>query len=130
MCRLHLQVVQQYVKTVTQSVRQATHGGKPGRRGGDAHPTQTKKERQAKARAEREMRMLLGTAAVKKKAAPPPKKTAEEEKAAIDESKLPLEERIELQRQRLPRDGLTPVTEESFAAWKAKRERKRKREET
>ena len=32
-----------------------------------------------------------------------------------------LEEKIELERAALPSEGLTPITKESFFAWKAKR---------
>lgn len=39
------------------------------------------------------------------------------------EEELTLEEKIEEERAALPTDGLTPITKESFAAWKEKRAR-------
>lgn len=39
-----------------------------------------------------------------------------------------LEEKIELERAALPSEGLTPITKESFFAWKAKRAAQRQKE--
>ena len=39
-----------------------------------------------------------------------------------------MEEKIEEERAALPSEGLTPVTKESFFAWKAKRAEKKQKE--
>ncbi len=57
------------------------------------------------------------------------KKEREEEMAAALEAETnapDITERIEAERAKLPSTGLTPVTEESFAAWKLKRDERRK----
>lgn len=46
---------------------------------------------------------------------------ADEAKRGQDEDAKTLEEIIEEERAALPADGLTPVTKESFFAWKKKR---------
>jgi hypothetical protein len=59
------------------------------------------------------------------------KKAREEEAAAKRDEEMnapDITERIEEERARLPSTGLTPVTAESFAAWKARRDERRKAE--
>ena len=50
-------------------------------------------------------------------------KILEEIMKAESKEELTLEERIEQQRQELPSEGLTPVTKETFMAWKAKKQK-------
>ena len=48
----------------------------------------------------------------------------EAEEAKLQEA-LTLEEQIEAERAALPSEGLTPVTKESFEAWKQRRKEKK-----
>jgi hypothetical protein len=64
----------------------------------------------------------------------PPGYILKSDKEKMDRAKdqeIPMEEQIEFERAKLPTEGLTPVTKESFMAWKTKKreEQQKKREE-
>ena len=54
-------------------------------------------------------------------------KLLEEIMKAESKEELPLEERIEQQRLELPSEGLTPVTKETFMAWKVKKQKEKEK---
>ena len=56
------------------------------------------------------------------------KKDNKQQESSDEEEKLTMEEEIEQQRAALPSTGLTPVTKESFEAWKKAKAAKKKAE--
>jgi hypothetical protein len=119
--------VQAFVHSVTQSVK----SGNPAQRAAQAENEQKKKEKEAKKAFQEEMEKLF-------KAVDAPKKTENEEEDLgcapddylfrpedfedVQEDDTRLEEKLELEREALKgRTDLTPVTEESFQAWKAQK---------
>mmetsp|Transcript_22082 Transcript_22082/g.71081 ORF Transcript_22082/g.71081 Transcript_22082/m.71081 type:complete len:255 (-) Transcript_22082:960-1724(-) len=106
--------VQQYVTQVEKSLL-------------GAGPERSKKA-EKKAKREEELAMAaLFKEAKKKNAGQQQQRREEDEVQEVKEEDLPLEERIERQRARLPPGG-TKVTEEVFIAWLKRRARRRKRE--
>lgn len=121
--------VQAFVHSVTQSVKQ----GNPQQRQAQAENEQKRKEKEAKKAFQEEMEKLF-------KAVDAPKKVAgtdgeedlgcdpdeylfrPEDFEAVQEDDSRLEEKLEAEREALKgRTDLTPVTEETFQAWKAQK---------
>ncbi len=121
--------VQAYVQSVTQNVKQ----GNPDQRKHQAELEAKKKQKEEKRAFEEEMQKLFKSVDSGKAAAPEPKDDdgdlgcdpdeylfRPEDMDAVEVDERRLEERLEVEREALiGRTDLTPVTEETFQAWKA-----------